>query len=316
MRSAVLVLVVAVVAAAGYFGWRSVSQSRAEAAEVDRLVASAEAVLEREVLDSSVAQSVVREIAARERSTGIPHAAEDARLIRVHARLLLAMDRLQAAQKVLDPLVLALEPSVEDLWIGARILKRLHGYRGDAGLAGQAADLAEGHHTATGDVRSLFLSWQCARRADRGDDAERFGEALRSEYGGTPQGKLIAALANESTTVRDLLGLEIEFATIAGPLDAPLPPEEVDFAIAFLKLREAGQSSEQLTEAIGRLENVLRTFPADADTRHMMAFALHRSGERPARDAHLDWLLKNAADDDQRREDWTRMRSEPPGEPR
>ena len=305
MKPAVLAVVVVLVATVGVVGWQFVSKSRAADAEVDKLVGSVEAVLRADELDSSTAQAAIREIVAHDRR------AEDARLIRVHARLLLAMQRLQAAWDALGPLALSMEPSAEDLAIGSRILKRLHALRGETTLASQAADMAEGHHGATGDVGSLFLAWQCARRAGRGEDADRFSETLQSQHAGTPQGKLAAALAAETTTVSDLLALEIEFLRIAGPLDAALPPEEIGFAIAFLLLRDADKDGEKLNEAITRLQDVLRTFPSDVDTRSMMAFALHSSGDQAGRDAHLEWLLKNTPQDDARRDDWARMKGQP-----
>ena len=235
--------------------------------------------------------------------------ATDRRLILAHARLLLALDRLEPAWNALGPLVLALEPEPEELLVGARILKRRHGLRGDPELVGQAADLAEAHFEVTGEVGSAFLAWQCARRAGRPEAAAALAEKLTTQFGTTPEGRFVAALANEATTLGDLEKLEIDFADQSGPLDRALAPEEVDFAIAFLLLR-AGDK-ERIQDAIRRLETVLRTLSADPDARHLLALALHEAGDAKRRDLHLDWLLENAPAADERRAVWEATKGQP-----
>jgi len=305
MKQVLVVLLVAALAGGGYFGWKEMEARSAHAAAVQQVVDDGEALLRGERLDPSAAQAVIREI------SGLQGASDTPALLRVHARLLLALQRPEAARKVIAPLILALEPAAEDRAIGARIFRRLHGLRGDAELAGQAADYAEGHYEQTGAVETLFLAWQCARRADRQDDAERLSGLLLDQHRETPHGRLVAALADEGTEMSDLLSLEVAFAALPASLDGALLPEEVEFAIAHLLLRDAKEDdSGQLTEAIRRLENILTTFPADPASRAYMAFALHRSGDRAARNAHLDWLLRNVPQDDPRREEWARIRAE------
>lgn len=282
-----------------------VQQQRATETEVVKLVTAGEAVLAAEQLDAGAAQTALRELREHEL------AAADARLILMQARLLLALGRLQPAWDTLMPLALALEPGAAELLVAARILQRLHGIRGDSALIGQAADFAEGHHDMTGEVGSLFLAWQCSRRAGRTEAAEALGAKLQADFGETPEGKLVAALANESTALDDLLALEIELSGRRGPLDGPLPPEEIDYAIAFLMLKSG--NPDQIHEAISRAERVLRTVASDPDTRHLLAYALHLSGDQKKRDLHLDWLLENAPADDARRDTWAKMKQQPAG---
>jgi hypothetical protein len=221
----------------------------------------------------------------------------------------LALGRLQPAWDTLAPLALAIEPGPEEVLVAARILKRLHGIRGDSTLIEQAADFAEGHYEVTGEVGSAFLAWQCSRRAGRTEAAEALAARLQADFGETPEGKLVAALANASTTIGDLLALEIEFGSRPRRLDGALPPEEIDYAIAFLMLKSG--DPDQLHEAISRAERVLRTVASDPDTRHLLAYALHQSGDQKKRDQHLAWLLENAPPNDARRETWAKMKQQP-----
>ena len=153
------------------------------------------------------------------------------------------------------------------------------------------------------------MAWQCARRAGRTEAAEVLGERLLSEFGDTPEGRLVAAIANESTTVQDLLALEIDFGSRRGPRDGALAPEEIDQAIAILLLRS--EDPDQIDEAVSRLERVLRTLGSDADTRHVLAGALHMAGDQKKRDLHFDWLLDNASPEDARRPTWATMKGQP-----
>jgi hypothetical protein len=278
------------------------AERRAEEAQIEQLLETSQGVLSAAQLDAAAAQAALR--ALKDHRLGDA----DARLVMARARLLLALGRFQQAWDAVAPLALAFEPAPAERLVAARILQRLHGLRGDAMLAGQSADLAEGHYEVTGDVESAFLAWQSARRAGRAEQAAALAEKLQARHGDTPEGRLVAAINREDTSMEVLLQLEIDFGSRRRPLDAALTPEEIDAAVAFMLLRDG--SEDKVGEAITRLERVLLSYPADPDVRAMLAFALHQSGDRTRRDLHLDWLLDNAPDD-ARHADWRQMREQP-----
>lgn len=290
------------IAGGGAAAFALVAERRAEEAQIAQLIEASQAVLSAAQLDGAAAQAALRGLKDHRLGDADP------RLVLARARLLLALGRFQQAWDAVTPLALAFEPSPPERLVAARILQRLHGLRGDASLAGQAADLAEGHYEATGDVESAFLSWQSARRAGRPEQAAAMAEKLQERHRDTPEGRLVTAINREDTSIEEMLQLEIDFGARRRPLDSALTPEEIDAAVAFMLLRDG--SEDKVSEAVTRLERVLLTYPSDPDVRAMLAFALHRSGDRTRRDLHLDWLLDNAPED-ARREDWRQMREQP-----
>jgi tetratricopeptide (TPR) repeat protein len=277
-------------AAAGV-GYVLVSSARAVEADVVELLQAAEAELRREQPDRTAIAPLLRRMAEHER-------AEDARLLRARAGLELALGRPHAAWKVLETLVLRAEVDASTLQLAARVHTELHALRGDVADVDRAMTFARQHYELTGDVESLFIAWQSARRGGRAEETREFVEQLTSRHPESVQAR-IAAAVDAGASLAALQALEREVST---------SPVELEFMIAVRLLEDEGGNVD---EAIDRITAVLRAYPASIDARNLAALAYHRAGARERRDGHLDWLLKNAPADDRRRETWMALRAMP-----
>ncbi|MEM7198680.1 MAG: hypothetical protein AAF628_00325 [Planctomycetota bacterium] len=275
--------------------WFMFTEARAAEAEVAALLRTAEIELGRPEQDRGGVTTILRQISEHERS------AEEPRLVRAAARLQLALGRVQQAWDTESALALEVEPQPEDLALGAQILLQLHAVRGDDADVGRALAYAERHFDASGSFESLFLAWQAAHRAARHKDRQRFAEMTQESFAAEPRARMIEALEANTSDLAKLRALELD-------IEAPVPVE-LEFAIAKSLL--TGDERSQWDEAVGRLQDVLNRYPSWVDGRSAAALAYHRTGDRSRRDAHLDWLLANARDDDRRRDTWRALLQNP-----
>lgn len=302
-RALAITAVVALLVAGGAIYWRMAAKRAAKEEAVAELVASATQLLRAEDLRRE--QMVTLSRTLKERSAGL----NDPRLIRMRARLELALGRIQDAWDAEAELALGLQPAPEDALLSARILMRRYGIRGDPADVERAMQLAAEHFALTKDHRSLFLAWQCARRAGQSGAEQSFAKTLRDDHADTTEARLVAAL-DEQASLDALRELEIAFARAPHDRDETAIPEELEFALALAAVEAP---TPDVDAALRHIDAVLATFPASVDARSVAAVALHRKGDQARRDAHLDWLLQNAPENDQRRDGWAALRAQPAG---
>ncbi|MCA8942863.1 MAG: hypothetical protein KDB80_09920 [Planctomycetes bacterium] len=169
----------------GFLMLRAGSEAEARRAEVLR---AAEAELESVPPDRVSMGVVLRRVEELEKLE--PHP----RLTRVRAKLQLALGRTAVAWETIAAVVTVPGSTVEDSWIAACVLARLHAEVGDRARGLQALGFAQECSDSTGDVESTFLAWQLAYRVN---DIERwieFGRRLRDEFGSTLEGETAAAI--------------------------------------------------------------------------------------------------------------------------
>ncbi|HET6195109.1 MAG TPA: hypothetical protein VFE12_05130, partial [Acetobacteraceae bacterium] len=142
-------------------------------------------------------------------------------------------------------------------------------------------------------------------------DRSRFA-GLAAEHAGSKEARLIARM--EGTATGDLTELSSAF---------PVEPVELTIAriVAMLRAGQAGERESRAAaeDAVAEADRLCQRAPGIVDVRHFAAtasLALAAHPDTPAATAqglraravnHLDWLLKNAPEDDARRPTWAQL---------
>lgn len=279
--------VVLVVLAAGAAVFALLRQRAATERAIQELAAETAAATHVAEPQREVLVGLLRRIEQR------PEMSTDVRLVHSRVRLLLDLQRPQAAWDAVAPLAMAPGAAARDLELGAEALALSYAIRGNADDALRAVDLARRSHQATGHLPPLFLAWQAATWVGVGDTAAALASELRERHAGTSEARLAELYASLDFEQPRAAAAAIEELQEALPRSA-----EASFLLALVRLHsDVGRERER---GIDDLQQVLAQVPAYRDARILAVAAHEMQGRQAQRDAHLQWLLTNAPDDPRR----------------
>lgn len=304
-----LVPIVLVVAAGGWFGYQWYAADAAVAAERAKLLDHIAIELAKDNPDSSELSLLVARIKEFEDHTTAPD------LLAALTRIELERENVQRAYDLFAPVLGGPVVSPDNAALGATVLLRRQAAgmpdRGSSvKLLEEAIPLARQAYDDTGAPVHLLRCMLAAMRLSDKERAAQFGDRLLAENGGSAAAEFVNLVRKFSdTTARvDLLSVQDRIAEPVGEIDAML---------ALLELHRT-----DVETAAKQIERALGLYPGIIEVRVVAAaiFAAGVAGNaegsperqrwRVRRDAQLDWLLEHAAPDDPRREGWGMARQQ------
>ena len=178
------------------------------------------------------------------------------------------------------------DPSEEDLQLGAEVLQARHAETGDEELAAQARSCAEQHYESTKAVTSLFQAWQMAIRTDDAQAAARYAELAKTAHADSLQARTIAAVGRYPNEVEDTPAAAAAFDALIDEFEAP--PAELLLALAWSEISRR----EDLLQGHQRAEAVLRTFRVSKTARTIIAASAIGLEKYSKSVTHLEWLVR------------------------
>lgn len=233
-------------------------------------------------------------------------------LLAAAARIELARQRPERAQALFGARAAMPDATPAEQGLGAEILLRLHeADAGDSstatGMLRQIQAMAEHAYDASGDANDLLRAWQAASRLPDQAALKRLAERLQATAPGSPAAQL-AELAGRFEHTMPLATFD---ALRAGFVS---PPPELE-AMRVLLVLQSGDVRSATTAA----EALLLRAPGVLAVRWTAALVFHARvlGEQPGsgergqwlarRNPQLEWLLRRAPADDERRRTWDEM---------
>jgi len=178
------------------------------------------------------------------------------------------------------------DPSVDDLWLGAQILQTRHAETGDEELAAQARSCADQHYQTAGSVDSLFTAWQMAVRTDDAQAAAGYAELAQSAHADSVQARTIAAVGRYPIEVDDSPAAAAAFDALIDEYE--VPPAELQLALAWSEISRR----EDLLQGHQRAEAVLRSFRVSKTARTIIAVSALGLEQYSKSVTHLEWLVR------------------------
>lgn len=293
-------VVVLAVGAAGVVWWRA---HAARQQVVEQVLADVAAAAGDEPADGSTLSQLMTRIQQLEGHE------TDRRLCLAMARIEWVRGRLDRALAAIRSWADGVDPTVDELRLAARIQLARHaagsvGTESPDAVLRQGLAFAEAAHARQPDPATLLLAWTGAFRL--GDQAalQRLGDAMAAAGDGA-LARLVRAAGSFriDDPIEPLDTLRAEFAE---------PPLEIDLMRAQVLLQRGA-----LADAIPVIERLVAAGPAIVLVRHVAAVGWHaramaatgkaRTDALLQRDAHLNWLQKNASGDDARRTLWQQL---------
>jgi hypothetical protein len=263
---------------------------------------------ERDLLLQDVTTEIAKGPAAADLSSlvtrirAVPGYEEDWRFRLALAQIERARGHYQQAWELLQGRASGGDATVAELHEGAAVSLELHAHSGDRQLGRRAMELAEHAYAVSHQPEDLLIAWQAALRTGAAEDRQRLAK-LAAEHAGSKEARLIARM--EGTGQEDLAQLSSAFAE---------EPVELALARIFAML-----NADQTADAAAEADRLCQRAPGIVDVRHFAAAASLALAARPGTPeatvqslrlralSHLDWLLKNAPEEDDRRPKWTAL---------
>ncbi|MCR9247916.1 MAG: hypothetical protein NXI31_23040 [bacterium] len=307
LSPALLVPILLVLAACGWFVYQWFAADAAVQAEREKLLGHIAIELDKDQPDTEELARLVARIKEFEDHATAPD------LAAAHARIELHRDRSERAAELFLPIASTPGARPEHCGLAARILTRRHESglpdRGSAVvMLEQILEFAERAYGSSGSSEDLLFCWLAAMRLSDKARTIQFAERLTGDHPGSAATEFVE-LSNGfgPTTELDAIDrVRNQFARPQAELEAMLA-----LAMHFQK---------DLPGAIAQVEKTLSAFPGVVEVRVVAAavFAACAAGTAEQaggnaswvrrRNAQLDWLLENAASEDPRRQGWVTAR--------
>lgn len=306
---ALLVPIVLVLGAFGWFGYSYYAAGEAVSAERRKLLEHVEIELNKEVVDDSELSRLMSRIRGLEDHATAPD------LLAAQARIELFRDRPERAVELFASVASEPGAAPADQGLAARILLRRHEAglpnRGDAVLMlEQALAFADLAHAHSNDPEDLMRCWLAAMRLADKERIDEFAERIVAEHPESTAARFVRFWREFSLT-SSLDDLELVRR------DFEVPPAELDAMLALLML-----TGNDLDGAVSLVESLLARFAGVVEVRVTAALVFHacvegspegspqRAQWAARRNAQLDWLLEQARPDDDRRPRWAATRQQ------
>lgn len=304
---AVLVPLVLVVLAAGYFAFDWIQARSGVAAARTQLLQDIEVVTKKRPLDGDELSRLVAKL------TKIDGHATERDTVAAMVRIELARGRVDRAAELFAPIANGPAATPAEHRLAATVMLRRHelGLTDRAAAVGvleQVVAFAESAYADGQDAADLTTAWLAASRLGNAARADGFAAQLQANHAGSPGAKL-------ARLVRDFR-LEMpreEIDALRKEFDEP--PAEIDAMLAMVVLQGG-----DVPGALALVEPALVRAPGVVEVRYAAAVVFHvcvlgsAAGSEPRaawvvrREAQFDWLVAQAPAEDLRRGKWAAMR--------
>ncbi len=305
---AVLVPIVLVVLAIGYFAYQWIQARSDLAASRAQLLQDIQVVTRKRPLDGDELSRLVAKL------TKIEGYATERDTVAAMVRIELARGRIDRAAEMFAPIANLPGATPAEHRLAATVMLRRHELglpdRASAvGVLEQVVTFAESAYADGQDAADLTTAWLAASRLGNAARADGFAAQLQANHAGSPGAKF-AKLVHD-------FRLEMpreEIDAVRREFDEP--PAEIDAMLAMVVLQGG-----DMPGALALVEPALVRAPGLVEVRYAAAVVFHvcvlssatgsepRAGWVVRRDAQFDWLVAQAPVDDLRREKWSTMRA-------